>query len=385
MRLRRLACMLLTIPALMAAAGDSVSAAPSASGTNVNTYGNTNLPGRIITNSWQGASAFDLRTGQQVALPKSTTTNDPGKDRWEGSAASGSTAVRWYINVSLKGTAPIAFFDTTTWRQTGALKLVTEFRPPMLSPNGRYILAFWQDTSEGETGENERLTIFDVATARPIKRGSKLDGVLLKGSPAAWLPDGRYVYTVRNKLYRSSPTSSASELIATLALPGSSPSDGRPIAWGNTLAVSPDGRKLAFTWSEAARKTSTDTHIWVVNMDGTGLHRLTRAPDPQSANNYSFTSPTWSPDGQWVAGVLAMGGVVVAPIFPPDQSFPGVPGGIIGATGCGANHVFVLPVDAENVPVSWPAYDANYGVKVRNPSGRGGRWLSSCDSIAWIR
>ncbi|MBW8829739.1 MAG: PD40 domain-containing protein [Burkholderiales bacterium] len=393
MRFIRLACILATLLALMVGGcgggGDSgavgsASTPPPASSATINTYGNTNLPGRLITNSPQGAYAFELRTGQQVSLPKSTATNDPGRDRWEGTSMTGTTALRWYINVSLTGAAPVALVDSTSWQQKGTLDLKTEFRKPMLSPDGRYILSFWQDQSAGETAESERLTIFDVATGQPIKRGSRLDGVLMKGSPAAWLPDGRYVYTVRNKLYRSSPTSSASELIATLALPGSSPDEGVPLAWGNTLAVSPDGKKLALTWSEAARNSSTDTHIWVVNMDGTGLHRLTSAPDPQSALNYAFTSPTWSPDGQWVAGVLDMGGVAVAPVFPPDQAFPGVPGGIIGATGCGSSPVFVLPVNAENVPISWPAYDVNHGVKVRNPSGDGGRWVSACDSIAWI-
>lgn len=150
------------------------------------------------------------------------------------------------------------------------------------------------------------------------------------------------------------------------------------------MVASPDGNKIAFTWSEP-RGTAWDTYLWVVNVDGTGLRRLTRVPDPSTALGFGYGSPTWSPDSAWVAGVVYMDGSVVAPIFPPDQSFPGVPGGITGSTGCATNPVFVLPADADKVAVSWPMYDVKYGVKVRAASGGdGGQWLSTCGDIAWL-
>src|SRR5262249_50374109 len=50
---------------------------------------------------------------------------------------------------------------------------------------------------------------------------------------------------------------------------------------------SPDGKRLAF-----ARETGAGTGIYVVNADGSGLHRVTREP------NAVDTQPSWSPDGK---------------------------------------------------------------------------------------
>lgn len=55
----------------------------------------------------------------------------------------------------------------------------------------------------------------------------------------------------------------------------------------NTLVWSPNGQMLAFDSGEKR-------HVFVVNVDGTGLHRLTRA----FREDYQ---PTWSPDGRTIA------------------------------------------------------------------------------------
>jgi hypothetical protein len=379
-----LAC--LAAPVLLLACGgggDSSDGAPPPApgpGSQATTYGNGTLPGKLVVNSSAGpASVFDLRTGRRVALPRSTNTADPDKDRW--AVGSGATAARWYLNVGLSGRAPVTLFDTTTWQAIRELSFPTEFRAPVPSPDGRYLLTFWQDVANGETSADERLTIFSATTGDVVKRGSQLDGVLILSSPVAWLPDGRYVYLAGNKLFVSSPISATSQLVATLALPGAGAA--LPSAFGSSLAVSPDGSKLAFTWSEAARNTSTDTHIWVVNLDGTGLRRLTAAPDSTSALNFIYGSPTWSPDGQWIAGALYMSGTSIAPVYPPDETVAPA-WQVAGATGCSSNPVFVLPANAENRPISWPLYDAKYGVKVINAANNGGEWISACDTIAWI-
>ena len=49
---------------------------------------------------------------------------------------------------------------------------------------------------------------------------------------------------------------------------------------------SPDGRKLAFRYSD---------NIWVVNRDGSGLRNLTGAHEG-GRERY----PSWSPDGKWI-------------------------------------------------------------------------------------
>ena len=234
-----------------------------------------------------------------------------------------------------------------------------------------------------------RRSIFSTETGQIVKQGSQLDGEIVTSSPAAWLPDGRYLYLAGRRLFESSPTATNSTLRATLsALPDNSASGNNIDVKSNDsqLTVSPDGQKIAFGWAERRDGGPTyDRNIWVANVDGTDLHRLTSPTEPSSALSFGYGNATWSPDSKWVAGVLNMGAVNVAPIFPPDQSFPGIPGGIIGATGCGLNPVFVLPANANKVAVSWPTYDVKYGLKVRNASGTGGQWVSACSTIQWVQ
>ncbi|MGE5314973.1 MAG: prolyl oligopeptidase family serine peptidase [Acidobacteriota bacterium] len=56
--------------------------------------------------------------------------------------------------------------------------------------------------------------------------------------------------------------------------------------------ISPDGRRVAFTVTESFLKEGkTNSEIYVMNLDGTGLRRMTQNPA-------SDISPRWSPDGQ---------------------------------------------------------------------------------------
>jgi Periplasmic component of the Tol biopolymer transport system len=54
-------------------------------------------------------------------------------------------------------------------------------------------------------------------------------------------------------------------------------------------AWSPDGRRIAFQ-----SKRDGNLEIYVINLDGTGLSRLTDHPAADGR-------PAWSPDGQWIA------------------------------------------------------------------------------------
>ena len=66
--------------------------------------------------------------------------------------------------------------------------------------------------------------------------------------------------------------------------------------------ASPDGKRIAFVVSEVdldANKRRKD--LWIVNVDGTGMRRLTETPDSED-------QPRWSPDGKSVYYLLTKDG-----------------------------------------------------------------------------
>ena len=356
--------------------GDSSADVGSGGTGGVTTYGNTTLPGRLVVNAGggKGAEVFNLRTAQRAGLPASS--KDPEHDSWSAGAST-TTLLRWTQNLG-PTQIEIAFINATGFAAARApIQLSDRVHTPLLSADGRFILTFWSDKSSGEF--DDRLTIFDASTGAVVERGSRLNGQSILGDPAAWLPDGRYVYRDGKSLYVTSPGNPNADVIADLAsLPGDAPAG---VASGR-MAASPDGKRLAFSWVEPRKGgISNDTNLWVVNLDGTGLRRLTSAPDPTSALDYSHGSPSWSPDGQWVAGVLYMSGVTVAPVY-PDAPFGGAR--IIGGTGCG-DQVFVLAADGPEVALSWPSFDSAHGLKVAATTGANGQWLGTCGgTISWI-
>ncbi|MEQ1528189.1 MAG: hypothetical protein ABL925_02655 [Methylococcales bacterium] len=345
-----------------------------------NTYRNASLPGRLLVNSSIGPGViFNLQDGSRVELPPlPKTIYDDTVDLWDVSA-NGSVLTR-LSNATWREKPILAYFDINTLAKRGELLLPDNqigFSGVRLSADGRYLLSFHR--YQGRYDQDRLLTVFDAATGAVVEEGSNLDGELFGGFPATWTPNGEYVYMLANKLYATTPLSPSVSLIATLNLPPST-SDGRllPVSVGN-MAVSPDGSKLAFAWSEF-RKYDQDSHIYVVNMDGSGLHRLTEVPDKTSPLSFHYISPTWSPDSQWVAMVLSMSGVVTGPVFPLEDNSAWK---VIGTTGCGASPVMVLPVTAENVAMSWPRIDPNLGIKVRE--GDHAAWLTTCSGIMrWL-
>ena len=62
--------------------------------------------------------------------------------------------------------------------------------------------------------------------------------------------------------------------------------EGRPLGGA---AIAPDGQRLAFS---AQRRGLTQ--LYLMNVDGTGTHRIAEELDVRGA-------PAWSPDGRWLA------------------------------------------------------------------------------------
>jgi hypothetical protein len=277
----------------------------------------------------------------------------------------------------------VAFFDAATLKPTGAaLRMPLRLHTPRLSPDGRYLLAYWQNTQVDESNEGSRLTVFDVRTGAVVKRGSKLNGVTVVGNvPAAWLPDGRYLYMVGKNLYVSSPAVAEETLLSTFTgLPGGA---GPVTVVGMHLAVSPDGRRVVFSWGEG-RGTALDSNIWVANVDGTDLRRLVRGVG-DSALTYPFGSPTWSPDSKWVAVILYMAGVVWGPYYPDYGQDPPPPATVIGTTGC-TSQVLVFNADSPPASQTFPRIDGAHGIAVLDNDNKP-YWLTVCTSsatVSWV-
>jgi dipeptidyl aminopeptidase/acylaminoacyl peptidase len=75
-------------------------------------------------------------------------------------------------------------------------------------------------------------------------------------------------------------------------------------------AVSPDGSKVAFI---------VNKHVWVMNIDGTGVRQITTGAKEESY-------PSWSPDGKWIAvnsyGTVESTFFQVMAIVPADAASP---------------------------------------------------------------
>lgn len=345
------------------------------------TYKNATLPGRLLVNSLiHPAEVFNLQDGSRIELPPlPKTIHDDTVDSWDINPS--KTLLTRLSNANWRKNPIVGYFDVNTYAKQSELLLPDNYigyTAVRLSADGKYLLTF--HNYQGRYDTDRLLTVFDAASGVIVEEGSKLDGEVVTGFPAAWAPNGDYVYMFANELYVTSPLSPTVRRIATFNLPPTN-SDGRIYSANvGSMVVSPDGTKLAFTWNEF-RKYDQDTHVYVVNMDGTGLHRLTEVPDKTSPLSFQFVYPTWSPDSQWVALVLEMSGVTTAPVFILEDISPWK---VTGTTGCGVSPVLILPATAENVTVSWPKLDPNFAVKVKSSDGNNALLLTTCNSIRWL-
>lgn len=111
------------------------------------------------------------------------------------------------------------------------------------------------------------------------------------GFPGSWFPDGQSI------LFRGSQGATKALQICSVNVDGS---DIRVIfSEPNTNSffpvLSPDATKIAFVSDrDAATDNSGNIEIYVIDVDGGNLSRITN-------DDAADTTPTWSPDGQWIA------------------------------------------------------------------------------------
>ena len=130
---------------------------------------------------------------------------------------------------------------------------------------------------KGEVGKNGEIFIsdFDGFNAQSVTKDNTIVAA------PSWVPHRLALYYTSYKLnnpdiYYHDLSSGARKAFARYGGSNISP------------AVSPDGSKVAMILSKDGW-----TDLYVCNVDGSGLKRLTKSPQDES-------SPCWSPDGQWI-------------------------------------------------------------------------------------
>jgi Tol biopolymer transport system component len=244
---------------------------------------------------------------------------------------------RWLAAALIAGGPPMQMRIHLLSAATGEASALTspqagEFdMMPSFSPDGRALAYATCARVPGAGADPTRVP----CTARVLSLDSELraQGPPRAVTPAsqgllgiAWTPDGSsIVYTAAGRLWRARADGSGSPERLELAgrgalfpsvsragtrlafarsnlafgiyrLPlGGSPSPVLESALGDVLPKhSPDGRRIAFQSGRASENVH-DQAIWLAGIDGSNATRLTRSPAALQG------SPSWSPDGLWVA------------------------------------------------------------------------------------
>ena len=156
-------------------------------------------------------------------------------------------------------------------------RLVTDGTNPAWSPDGRFI-AYDVGTSSGSW-------VVEVATGKTQLLVAENDDPNNLGRPS-WSPDGdRLVLSHGGRLWtvRADGTNLA------------------PLVSDDAMALdpewSPDGSVIAFVREDLKAGGPSETTIYTVKADGSGLQRLVTPPWDEGY----YVNPTWSPDGQYLA------------------------------------------------------------------------------------
>jgi Tol biopolymer transport system component len=183
---------------------------------------------------------------------------------------------------------------------------------PALSPNGKKIVFDSnRNRAEGEPINTSDLFVMNTDGTEQI--------FLIRGSSATWSPDSKNIAFhasasgagLPTRADLGAPTSDSDIFVANLddLLAGVAGCGWRrnltnsPEWIDDDADWSPDGRRIVFTRHPVTddRQRSNQAEIYVINVDGTGLTRLT-------FNNEAERGASWSPDGTRIVYACRIGG-----------------------------------------------------------------------------
>ena len=208
---------------------------------------------------------------------------------------------QWYWMLAAScALALVIYGGFLAWRRANtAPPLVTEQQitanPPqapitaaVVSPDGKYVA--YSDT----TGVYIRHIDTSEVRPLPLPKG-------FNATPTGWFPDGTHL------LLSSAGAAQEKPSLWKVAILGGSPQQLMENA--SEAAISPDGSRIAFLRGNAVGSLE----IWVMGIDGSNLHRIADATEPeapaplgygaagQPLTGVHLSAITWSPDGRRLA------------------------------------------------------------------------------------
>src|SRR5215470_1819470 len=178
-----------------------------------------------------------------------------------------------------------------------------------LSPDGKKIVFDSnRNRAEGEPLNTSDLFVMDT-------KGDE-QRFLIRGSSATWSPDSKNIAFHASasgtglpiKLDLGAATSDSDIFVANVddllaGVAGPMNLTNNPDAIDDDPDLSPDGRRIVFTSHPVTDdpQRSNLAEIYVINVDGTGLTRLTFNAEEERA-------PSWSPDGSRIVYMCRIGG-----------------------------------------------------------------------------
>src|SRR5262245_50140687 len=178
-----------------------------------------------------------------------------------------------------------------------------------LSPDGKKIVFDSnRNRAEGEPLNTSDLFVMNTDGAEQM--------FLIRGSSATWSPDSKNIafhasasgLGLPTRTDPGAPTIDSDIFVANVddlltGVAGPMNLTNSPEAIDDDADWSPDGRRIVFTSHPVTddRQRSNQAEIYVINVDGTGLTRLT-------FNGEEERAPSWSPDGSRIVYMCRIGG-----------------------------------------------------------------------------
>ncbi len=230
------------------------------------------------------AQRFNLRSlaleGEAKALVDHVAVNT---DTWRSVLTASANGELLYQHGAAGGGSQLVWYDSSGKQGEPVLPEAADYYNPALSPDASKLAFVLENNGVGD--------IWVVDLARHTKTRLTF-GPLYSGWPI-WWPDGKSIVFdygpsgTQDSLYRQNAdgTGSKEKLLEN------------PGIFEIPLSVSPDGRYIAYVRSDS--KSSTGLDIWALPMfpDKSGEQK----PFPVVATNFSDVSPSFSPDGKWLA------------------------------------------------------------------------------------